>query len=50
MADRGGFEPPNEFPRYMLSKHAPSAARPPVLARMMRGDVVVERLGVNEQA
>ncbi len=30
MADRGGFEPPNEFLRCTLSKRVPSTAQPPV--------------------
>ena len=28
LAERGGFEPPIEFPLYTLSKRAPSASRP----------------------
>ena len=30
MADRGGFEPPNDFHRCALSKRVPSTAQPPV--------------------
>jgi methionyl-tRNA formyltransferase len=33
LADREGFEPPNEFPRYALSKRAHSTTLPPVQAQ-----------------